>query len=232
MINHFETIKDLDILYSKINSEGKVAIVDGQELVDPLLYNIGQDKRIGLTLLISIQGKITQDFKTLEEKIATIEQEQYFYPETDLHVTVLDLISAREDFTRDESVINQSIELIEKAVIGLAPFDIRFKGIIVSNGAILAKGYYSNGLPQLRDKIREIALERGFNLKERYQSISAHSTIVRFKSNLRNREQLLATVQNCYDLDIGVIRVRELELVIHNWYHSKKEMVRKFRLKG
>jgi 2'-5' RNA ligase len=117
------------------------------------------------------------------------------------------------------------------AMIDLEPFNISFKGIIVSNDAILAKGYYHEGLLKLRDKIRKIATERGFDLKERYQSISAHATIERFMTNVSNSEQLLARVQNYHDFEIGTIRVNELELVIHDWYHSQKEEIRKFILR-
>ncbi|TCL74265.1 A-kinase anchor protein AKAP7 [Hydrogenispora ethanolica] len=218
---------DLETLYTTINLEGMEAIRSGQEKIDPHLNNLGQDKRLGLTLLITIKGEITQGFQFLTEEIQKIESEQYFYPETDLHITILDLISATESFEKNDAMIRESIKVVQNAMKGLSPFDVQFNGIIASNAAILVKGYDDGGLQKLRRRTRKTASEYGIILKERYQSISAHSTIVRFKKALKNREQLSAVLQQYHDFDMGVMKVNELELVVHDWYNRKKDSVRK-----
>lgn len=223
-------INELETLYSNINSQGMEAILQNQEKIDPVLNNPEQDKRLGLTLLIHIRGEITGKFRLLIEKLRRIEPEQYFYPASDIHVTVLDLISAHKDFAREDPLVAQSIKLVQNAISGLTPFNINFRGIIPSNEAILAKGYYREGLQKLRDRMRELAHEQNIDLKERYQSISAHSTIVRFKSKLQNHEKLLALLQEYQDFHIGEFQVNELELVIHDWYNHRRQEIGKYRL--
>jgi hypothetical protein len=232
MINDAQIIKDLDALYAKIHSDGQKAIRNGMELIDPYLQQKDQDQRRGLALLANPKGPIPKNLGMLLNEMKAIEPVQYYYPETDFHVTVMDLISANLQFTADETLIQKANQIIETAITGMAPFDIHFKGIIVSNGAILAKGYYNGGLPQLRDKIRKIAAEYDFNLEERYQSISAHVTIARFISKAVSSELLLAKIGDYHDFEIGVTRVNDLELVIHDWYNSRKNVIRKFILEG
>ncbi|HBF34779.1 TPA: hypothetical protein DDW35_09470, partial [Candidatus Sumerlaeota bacterium] len=45
-----------------------------------------------------------------------------------------------------------------------------------------------------------------------------------------NREQLLAKIQEYHDFEIGTIRVDEIDLVIHDCYHRRKEEIQKFVL--
>jgi 2'-5' RNA ligase len=221
---------ELETLYSHINFQGMEAILHHQEKIDPVLNNPAQYKRLGLTLLIHIRGEITGKLRLLIEEIRRIEPQQYFYPESDFHVTILDLISANENFIQDNLLITQSSKLVQNTVNGLAPFNINFRGIIPSNEAILVKGYYREGLQKLRNRMRELAHQQNIDLKERYQSISAHSTIVRFKSKLQNREKLLALLQEYQDFLIGEFQVNELELVIHDWYNHRRQEIEKYRL--
>ena len=162
--------------------------------------------------------------------MAAVEPEQYYYPEADFHVTIMDLISANVQFTADENTMKAAREIVENALTGIASFDIHFQGIVASNGAILAKGYYHEGLMPIRDRIRRTAIERGFDLKERYQSISAHTTIARFRSKISNSDQLLSLIEDYRNVEIGTVRVNELALMVHDWYHHRKTEIHKFFL--
>ena len=145
-------------------------------------------------------------------------------------ITILDLIGAHENFKRDNELIGKFVRFIEKSILGIAPFDISFKGIIVSSVGILAKGYYQEGLQEIRTRMRDIAATEGINFQERYQSISAHITFVRFKSAIRNRPALSSYIQKEYDREIGTMTVREIHLVIHDWYNRKKEELNRFTI--
>jgi 2'-5' RNA ligase len=213
-----------------IDLKGTEAILNKQEEVDPILNHLEQDNRLGLTLLISLQCKITEKIGIVQEKIAKIEPTQYFYPASDIHMTILDIISASSDYERDEAQIKKLISIIERVIIKLPSFTIRFQGLAVSKGAILIKGYYNQELQQLRSKIRRIVTEEGIDFKERYQSLSAHVTIARFKTILNNREKLLELIEEYRDLEIGSVTINELDLVVHDWYNAKKEIIYKFVL--
>jgi 2'-5' RNA ligase len=223
---------ELMALYAGINSQGAEAILQHREQIDPILNDLKRDQRLALALLIPIPAEIADNFKLPQEVIRRLEPEQYFYPLSDLHVTVLDLISGRNDFDRTAPLINRSLELIQNAIGDLAPFDIEFRGLIASNAAILAAGYYHDGLQLLRYRIRENARSQNIDLKERYQSISAHSTIIRFTSRLKHNRELLALLREYRDFPIGKFQVRELELVIHDWYNRRREVIGRFELKN
>ena len=148
-------INELEALYSSIHSGSMQSIVNGHETIDPLLNARENDTRFGITLLIPLGTSIASEISSIRDEIRKIEPGQYFYPASDLHVTVLDLQSAHESFQRDNERIEESIRLIEMAISGIAQFDIDFRGIIFSNAGILLKGYYYNGLETIRTRIRE-----------------------------------------------------------------------------
>ncbi len=217
-------IRELENLYTQINSKGKIAIRSGAEKIDPTLQDIRNDGRRGLSLLINIPDSITEAIQMIQNEIHRIEPDQYFYPKDDLHLTVLTFISAVENFWIGEDSIERYRQLIQKAIKGIRPFSIKYQGIILSEAAIMMKGYYERELQSLRDKLRINAAKADIILKERYQSISAHSTIVRFQKNLQNKNRLLAIIEEYQNYYFGTVNVAELDLVVHDWYNSKKEM--------
>lgn len=226
-----DLLKALVDLYGGIHSRGVVAIQNGQEQIDQALNQSPKDTRLGLTLQVGLNLELTREIEMIGKAIAKIAPGQYFYPAMDFHVTILDLIAANRDFTRDEAQIRQFITIIDRAIRNLSPFMMVFKGLIVSNGAILIKGYYTWELWQLRGTIRQLARDEGVKMKERYQSLSAHVTIARFKSHLQNRTKLMEVIEGYRDWELGSLRVDHLDLVIHDWYNRKKEILHRFILK-
>ncbi|WP_378956485.1 2'-5' RNA ligase family protein [Pelosinus sp. sgz500959] len=222
--------EELDGLYNRIHFKGEGAIRNKQEVIDQFLNNMGEDKRFGLTLQINIQGATNDLYKDIIKQIKKIEPDLYFYPDSDLHITVLEVISGNSEFEKDDAQNNKMIELIENALSSIIKFDIEFKGLIVSDAAVLGKGYYRQGLNQIRNKIRELSREENIDVEQRYQRTSAHFTGIRFKSPLKNRSQLLDIVQKYNVAEIGRFRVNELELVIHDWYNRRKEVIKTFTL--
>jgi 2'-5' RNA ligase len=227
----FQTDSALKNLYIQLNTEGNKAIRSCHELIDPALKYPGQDRRFGLTLLIPLKGTIARNLCQLSINIGTIEPEQYLYPQSDLHVTVLDLIGAHEGFEKEEKKIRKSVKVIKEAAHDLSPFEIKFKGLIATPAAILAKGYCDSSLQLLRRRIRERAAKEDFNLQERYETFSSHATIVRFGKKLKNREKLLAFIHENCDFEIGTTTVKEMHLVVHDWYNRRKEIIEMFTLK-
>ncbi|HBF34778.1 TPA: hypothetical protein DDW35_09465, partial [Candidatus Sumerlaeota bacterium] len=153
-------MNDLELLYASIESKGRAAIQSGNEFIDENLNHMEQDHRLALTLLISLRGPIVNKLRLLEQEIRAVEPQQYYYPDADMHVTLIELICSTPTFTRDEAVIQQGVEIIEEAIRNLEPFDIAFNGIIASNGAILARGYYQDGVLALRESVRKVAKQR------------------------------------------------------------------------
>ena len=80
-------LKKLETLYSTIHSENYQKIISGHEIIDPLLSAPEDDKRFGITMLIPIDSEIAKRICSIENEIRMIEPDQYFYPESDLHIT-------------------------------------------------------------------------------------------------------------------------------------------------
>lgn len=222
--------EELDALYARINREGEKAIQNGREVVDPFLNNMDADERLGLTLQIDMRGTTNDIYEKAVKRIREIEPGLYIYPDSDLHITVMEFISATRGFVRDGDRNDKMIELIENALCGAARFDLEFKGLIVSDAAVLGKGYYRQGLNQIRNKLRSLAREQQVGLEQRYHRTSAHFTGMRFRSTLKNRSEFLKIVQEYNFAAIGSLRVDELELVVHDWYNRRKEIIKKFVL--
>ncbi len=230
MTTNEQIARDLDTLYTTIHSEGVKALRGGKENLDHHLQNVERDSRRGLTLLVNLNGLMSENYGLLVKEMRGVEPRQYYYPETDLHVTVLTLISAGAHFHSNEVINDKIMQIINFATLNVKPFEIEFRGIILSNGAIIIKGYYQEGLHELRDNIRRFATQYGFKPKERYQSISAHVTFGRFVSKLENRNKFLKKIETYQDFKIGAVQVEQMELVIHDWYNSRKNVLQKFHL--
>lgn len=83
----------------------------------------------------------------------------------------------------------------------------------------------------LRQRLRQSILDNNMNLDERYPTISSHITIVRFKNKLQERKGLIEILKEYENYDFGTLKVSEIELIYHNWYDSKKEVLEKYIIK-
>ena len=63
------------------------------------LIDSAADDRFGLTLVIRPPQRITNEISKVLERIYRVEPGQYFYPESDMHITVTSIISCVEGFS-------------------------------------------------------------------------------------------------------------------------------------
>jgi 2'-5' RNA ligase len=223
-------MQDLDALYADIETRGQAAIRNAKESIDPHLSRMAQDQRQSLTLLINLHGPLLQNLQMLKREMQEAEPEQYYYPDEDIHVTVIVMLYAAAKLSYSNETLQQAIEIVGAACKKIDPFDINFRGIIASEEALLVPGYYQKGLLELRQSVRKIAQECGFALRERYQRVSAHTVLGRFMRPIQNREGLLARMEKYRDLEIGSVPIDEVELTLHDYYHHEKETIQKFAL--
>ncbi len=99
--------------------------------VDPLISSI-QDNRRGITLLLRPESetkkRVQQFLRTLEE----IDPGQYYYTVSDMHVTVMSIISCYNGFTRNQIDEARYVEVIKKSIAEINPFRLVFNGITTS----------------------------------------------------------------------------------------------------
>lgn len=210
--------------YNQLYKTSFEAISTGKYGVDTNLKN-ESDSRFGITLLIRPSEEIIGNIKVLIDELKKAEPEQYFYPDSDIHITVMSIISCSEDFKLSQISPNDYIEIISKSLIEVDKISIHFKGITASSSALMIQGFPTDEtLNNFRNKLRENFKNSGLqqSIDSRYTIATAHSTIMRFQEKLHNTEKLLQTAEKFRDYDFGELNVKRLELVYNDWYQRKE----------
>lgn len=188
---------------------------------DPMLDD-PSDNRMGLTLLAYPDIETRQNIGRLLDALKKTDPSQYYYPLTDIHVTVLSIISCTANFQLEEVKPERYIDLLYDILSTSPKFNIAFKGITASSSCIMIQGFpLGNQLNLLRDSLREKLKKSGLrqSLDERYLLKTAHSTVVRFKKPLHNKSAFLQELLKYRDFPFGTFEVKNIELVYNDWYH-------------
>ena len=219
--------ENLDIHYDKnIYEKNKPKLLKGGT-GDKFLINAKNDNRMSLVLLIRISSEISNKIEKCISKLKNIEPDLYYYPKTDFHITVIDILKGKENREIPNN-INEYIECINNCIKEIKPFKIEFNGLTASDNAILVKGYYEYELQKFRELLRKSLKEKGLSLEERYETISCHITIGRVAENFKNPKDLTKFIEE--ERIFGVMEVDSLELSFHNWYDTKKKVLSLFKL--
>ena len=214
---------NLDELYDFLYDDAVRKISAGGCKTDQWL-NSDTDDRRGITLLIRPEDKIRTDIENFIGKIREIELEQYFYPESDIHITVMSIISCYSGFSLSQIEIGDYIETIRKSMYGFPPFEIEFKGLTASPSCLMISGFPKNdSLMQIRDNLRSnfrnSTLEH--SIDKRYAIQTAHATVVRFRKPLRDKNSLLEAIEAYKNYSLGTFTVNAFELVFNDWYNRQ-----------
>ena len=216
MLNYREILQES---YDRIWDSSKENLLNNNIEIDENLSDIPDDKRLGLTVLIPLGDIFHQVIAQLRE----VEPDQYFYPATDTHITVIDFIGASEDFVLDNKRIDIYKQILDNVFKDSLKFNIEFKGLTASKGAVMVQGFFDDALQKLRERLREEVNKQGIELKERYKVGTAHSTIMRFKKKLQNPEALANKIEDMRNVDLGIFEVNKILFVLHDWYNLKEK---------
>ena len=187
---------------------------------DKYLINAKNDNRMSLVLLIRISPEISDKIEKCISELKDIEPNAYFYPKSDFHITVIDILKGAENRKIPEN-LNQYIECIRRCASEIKSFKIEFNGLTASDNAVMVKGYYEYELQKFREILRKELKEKGLALEERYETISSHITIMRIPERIEKPKELLKFIEN--ERMFGIMEVNSLEMSFHNWYDTKKE---------
>ncbi|RSK33112.1 2'-5' RNA ligase family protein [Hymenobacter metallilatus] len=187
---------------------------------DPLLHS-AQDTRRGLTLLARPPAAVTAAIDSILVDFRRIEPAQYYYPASDIHLTILSIISCYAGFALSQiepAAYRQAVGQITRLA---RPFRIRYEGLTASPGGIMVQGFpEDDGLENLRDAVRQFfrhsALQQ--SIDTRYSIHTAHSTIIRFTQPLADAPALIARLTKYQEACIGTCEVDTVELVYNDWY--------------
>jgi 2'-5' RNA ligase len=213
--------------YNQLYIKSSEAILSGNYNIDSQINN-ASDSRFGVTLLIRPSESIKANIQEFINELQAVDDTQYYYPDYDIHITVMGIISCYEGFALDQISIKDYIEIIQRSLVGIDHIKIDFKGVTASPSAIMVQGFPTDeSLTNLRNKLREnfkaSALEQ--SIDSRYEISTAHATIMRFQEKLENADKLIAVAEKFRDHNFGEFTVEKLELVYNDWYQRAKNTV-------
>lgn len=211
----------LDKHYEKITEDNRDRILAGGT-GDGLLWNAPNDSRMALVVLIRISPAITRKINDRIRELREIEPDMYYYPDADLHITVMDILRGQEG-RRIPDELDQYIHCIKECSREIRPFEITFDGLAASDNAVMVRGYYEEELLKFREALRTSLAQHGLPLEERYRTISSHITIARLYERFQNADKLLEYVEKSHKF--GTMTVDSMEISFHNWYDTKKQVL-------
>lgn len=213
--------------YDALHATALPRLRQGQAEPDSLLDS-PHDTRRGLTLLARPSAAIAA---RLEEVLAEFQQvapAQYYYPASDLHVTILSIISCYAGFTLPGINPTPYTELVAAALRHAGPFRIRLAGLAASPAGLLVQGFpEGDGLAALRDELRRVFRASGLqqSIDQRYSIQTAHLTIMRFRVVLPDARPLLRVLEAYRAYPFGTFEVTDFELVFNDWYQRAAHTV-------
>jgi len=219
---------DLTEHYNKLYRDSLEKIISDDYQIDKLIDS-SFDKRLGITLLVRPDVQTKNKIQKFLNELKEIESGQYYYPDSDIHITVMAIISCYEEFDPKDISIPKYIELIKKSINSRESINIQFKGITASPSCIMIQGFPDNeGVNDIRNDLR--INFKNSNLQQsidsRYSIQTAHSTVVRFRENFTRKQEYIAVLEKYRNYNFGSFKVDRLELVCNDWY-QREEYVNK-----
>ncbi len=182
-------------------------------------------KAYGLTLIARLHPDLSERIAAFLDEIQKAEPGQYYYPITDMHLTIMTLVSYDLGFRPEEEDISIYRLRIQQALQGTLNFEVHFRGVTASNSTVLLQGFPQDAqLQSLRDRFRSSFKKLGSQaVGHRYQTITAHSTVIRFSEALRKPVRFYEFLQKNRNLDFGKCIIDTLELVVNDRCLRKEE---------
>jgi 2'-5' RNA ligase len=219
-------------LYSAIHDRDIKHLRAGKIKIDNNIINSQIDHRMGISLIIPILT-IKDVYEKVVNDFISIDPNQYYYPFSDLHITVFDFAKGSSSYVFNAFREQQLMQICDELFKDMNLFEINFRGIIFSIEAGMIKGYDSDILTSIRNKIRSALQRNNIPLDERYKSESAHVTFCRFKNTIAKIDPFIELIENMKEYDFGNQFIDNIELVEHDWYNmaNKKRIIKTYKLK-
>lgn len=215
---------DLEKHYHKLYIESIEKILSDDYQTDKRIDAVS-DNRYGITLLVRPDIQIKNKIQGFLNELQKIDPTQYYYPNSDIHITILSIISCYDGFDLANLSVPDYVTIIEKSLAGIKDTEISFRGITASAAAIMIQGFTNNTdldnfRSNLRDGFKNSKLEQ--SIDKRYSIASFHSTVVRFRNKIKNKDSLLTILDNYRDHDFGTFKIKQFELVCNDWYQREQ----------
>jgi 2'-5' RNA ligase len=221
--------------YDRLWSASIEKIRTGNIELDPVLEARTPDRRRGLTVIARPAAAVQQRVAAFLRELRHLEPNQYYYPASEFHLTVLSLFTATVNHAPFLTQTESYVAAVDSALRKVGPFRIEFEGITTSPGAVVIQGFPANGaLNDLREILREQLQVRQLakGLDRRYRLETAHITVARFRVPLCDGKRLAAALERARRRPFGATNIGNLSLVKNDWYmtHQVLETVKRYRL--
>lgn len=206
--------------YTNLYERSSEAILAGNYILDDQIDS-ATDDRMGITLLIRPDEAVRRNMQVFLGELKAIEPAQYYYPDSDIHVTVMSVISCYSGFDLMQITVQDYVEVIRKSLQGIEDMEVQFQGITASTSAVMIQGFPADEtLNDLRDRLRIEFKNSGLqqSIDSRYSLFTAHSTVARFRKPMRAENEFVDLLDQYRQHDFGKCRVENLELVYNDWY--------------
>ncbi|WP_431292356.1 2'-5' RNA ligase family protein [Pedobacter sp. P26] len=209
--------------YNKLYRDSIAKIANGNYEIDRLIDS-DADNRFGITLVIRPDAATNHSIQEFLAEVKTIEPDQYYYQNADIHITLMSVISCYDGFDLKDINVQDYINFIKKVLARHQSFKIQFKGITASPSCILIQGFLTDTLNEIRDDLRKTFKNSDLqqSIDERYTIQTAHSTVIRFRSELKNQAAFIDLIEKYRNFDFGTFEVKQLELVYNDWYQRER----------
>jgi hypothetical protein len=216
-------------IYDRLWAQALDAFRAGNVKIDPFLCDLTHDARRGITLVARPDAPTQARIMALIDEIRAITPDQYFYRADELQITVLSLISANPNF--DEAVVpfDAYKSLFARLLPRVQPFRITYECVTASPEAIMIGGTSEDdALNDLRDLLREELPAAGLTgtMDFRYKLVTAHSSIMRFKTVPDNLPALIDLLSTWHERSLGSYVVDHVDFMLHDWYMSRENSTR------
>lgn len=216
--------REIEHIYTDLWNQSIDRFTANQCETDPLIQRT-DDSRRGLTLLVRPDHLIASGIEQFLNEVKRLEPNQYFYPRSDLHLTILSIISCRENFQPDASRNAEYKEIIKDCIRTVGPPEIRFTGITASPACLMIQGFPLNdNLHKLRENLRNQFRRSGLphSIDSRYPIRTAHLTVLRFKEPLRHASELIRLLKQYREHEFGTQTFGNCEFVFNDWYQRSR----------
>jgi len=217
---------NLEEHYRTLRSQSLQKFRKNEFELDPLIHS-ETDNRYGITLIARPSSEVKQNISIRLHEIKAAAPNQYYYPESDMHVTILSIISCYSGFSLDQIDRSDYMKIVQSAIQSISPFKITFRGLTASTSSILVQGFpESNQLDELRNMLRSKFKQSNLqhSIDKRYQIKTAHLTVVKFKKSIDDVDHFIKTFTNLNDVNLGSCFIDKVELVGNDWYHQQKKV--------
>jgi len=215
-------MRDAQAIYDDLWNKALPLFQKDQVEADPLIMD-PNDLRRGLTLRARPGQELVLEIEAFTRKLRPFVPDQYFTPASDLHLTILSIISCSVGILRKDIQDKAYIETIADCLGDLSPPRIKFHGITASASCLLLRGYPENEcLTELRNRLRDTFRQSPLSnsIDSRYPIKTAHITVMRFQTPQKSLAGFTQFITAHKDHDFGSQEMAALELVSNDWYHK------------